>query len=238
MLVRRALVALVALLGLAALVAGVGMRTAWLPEDTATASADLSDGGPVSLTAPGVMEMRPGPVTATLTGEGEVHLARMREADAQAWVEGAQHLVLTGLRDENSLSTEAVDGEATVPDPAGSVMWLDGESGQDEVTLTWEDRPGRYLLVAAGDGTQAPQRLTLTWPVEVSTPWATPLVALGVVLLLVAAALAFLLVRRGSRRRSDPDATNDTAADVHASRAGPAAAPPEPTGTRTEEVRR
>ncbi len=78
-LVRRALVALVALLGVAALVVGIGMRTVWLPADTATATADLSD-GPVALTAPGVMEMRAGPVTATLTGDGPLHLARMREA--------------------------------------------------------------------------------------------------------------------------------------------------------------
>lgn len=205
MLVRRALVALVALLGLVALVAGTGMRTVWLPEDTATATADLSEGGPVSLTAPGVMEMRPGPVTATLTGEGAVHLARMREADAEAWVGAAAHLTVTGLRDETTLATEAAQGEEVVPDPATSVMWLDGESGDGEVSLTWEDRPGRYLLVAAGDGTRAPQRLTLSWPVEVSTPWATPLVAAGVALLLAACVLAFLLLRRRGARPPGPD---------------------------------
>jgi len=230
-LVRRALVAAVALLGVAALVVGIGMRTFWLPPDTVTATADVS-AGPVAVTAPGVMEMRAGPVTAVLTGEGDVHLARMREQDALAWVGASAHTTLTGLSSETALSTEVTEGEATVPDPAGSVMWLDSESGAGEATYSWEDRPGRYLLVAAGDGTQAPQRLALTWPVEVTTPWATPLVVTGIVLLLAAVGLA---VWFGPHRRPGRRARR---AGAPAAPAGePAEGPPTDTVTHPEEVR-
>lgn len=217
MLARRALVAVLAVLGVAALVVGIGMRTFWLPQDTVTATADLSEGGPVALTAPGVMEMRPGPVTATVSGagDGEVHVARMREADALAWVGAAAHLTVTGLSTETALATETTEGEPTVPDPAGSVMWLDSESGDGEVSYRWPQEPGRYLLVAAGDGTQPPERLTLTWPVEVSTPWSTPLVVIGSVLLLVAAALAVLLELRGRRRRTTAAPAAETEPVTH-----------------------
>lgn len=205
MLVRRLLVAALAVLGLVLLLIGVGMRTVWLPDDQVSASADLS-GAPVALTAPGVMELRPGPVTVRVDGDGPVHVARMREQDATAWVGDAPHTTVTGLTDEQTLSTQQADGAAEVPDPEGSVMWLDGASGRDAVELTWEDRPGRYLLVVSGDGTTAPERLTLTWDREVSTPLAVPLMVAGGLCLAAAVLLALLLLRLVRRRpaRSDP----------------------------------
>lgn len=234
MLVRRVLVVALAVLGLALLLVGVGMRTVWLPDTQVTASADLSD-APVALTAPGVMEMRPGPVTVRAEGEGTVHLARMREQDAIAWVGESPHLTVTGLDDEQTLATERTDGEAEVPDPTGSVMWLDGASGEGEAELTWEDRPGRYLLVVAADGTTAPERLTLTWTREVSTPWAVPLMVAGGVLLLAAAALAVVLRLVGRRPRSDAPA--DPADPAAAPPAPPATAAPAAPDTDATEVR-
>jgi hypothetical protein len=219
-LVRRVLVAVLAVLGLALLLVGVGMRTVWLPDSDVAASADVSD-APVTLTAPGVMEMRPGPVTVRVEGEGPVNVARMREQDALAWVGDSPHVTVTGLDDERTLATETTPGEAEVPDPAGSVMWLDGGSGDGSAELTWEDRPGRYLLVVAGDGTTAPERLTLTWTREVSTPWAVPLVVAGGVLLAAAAALAAVLLLLARRTRQPGTTPAPDPAD-------PAPAPAEP----------
>lgn len=236
MLVRRVLVVVVAVLGLALLLVGVGMRTVWLPDSDVSASADLSD-APVALTAPGVMEMRPGPVAVRAEGEGTVHLARMREEDAVAWVGESPHLTVTGLEDERTLATERTDGEAEVPDPTGSVMWLDGASGEGSAELTWEDRPGRYLLVVAADGTTAPDRLTFTWTREVSTPWAVPLMVLGAVLLLVAAGLAVVLRVVGRRPRAEATDAGDpgaaaTEAGGTADRATPTAPDTDPTEVR------
>lgn len=234
MLVRRVLVAALAVLGLALLLVGVGMRTVWLPDSDVSASADLSD-APVALTAPGVMEMRPGPVTVRAEGEGTVHLARMREQDAVAWVGESAHVTVTGLDDERTLSTERTDGEAEVPDPTGSVMWLDGAFGDGGAELTWEDRPGRYLLVVAADGTTAPEQLTLTWTREVSTPWAVPLMVVGGVLLAAAAALAVLLRVLGRRTRpagADPDPDAAAGPADPATPAGPAAPDTDATEVR------
>ncbi len=205
---RRALVpllALLALLGFAAVGTGIGLRTLWLPEDTASATADLSEAGPAAVTAPGVMELRPGPVTVTAHGRGEgaVHIARIREQDALAWFEGSQHATITGLADENTLATTLTEGEATVPDPAGLVLWLDGAQGRGAASYTWNTTSGRYLLAVAGDGTDAPSSLTLTWPREVSTPAAVPLVVAGTTAFMLAAAAAAALYLRAGRPAGD-----------------------------------
>ncbi len=149
--VRRVIVALLALAGLAALVVGVGLRTVWLPDDEVTSSVDISEGGPVAITAPGVPEMRDGPVTVTATSadDGPVLLARGREADVSAWVEGARHTVVTGLESPSAFSTEVVDGETSVPDPVTSPMWVQSETGTSSVTMTW-DPPVGSLVAARG----------------------------------------------------------------------------------------
>ncbi len=201
---RRSIVpmlALLALLGLAAVGTGIGLRTIWLPEDTVSATAGLAEAGPVAVTAPGVMELRPGPVTVTARGQGEgaVHIARIREQDALAWVRGAQHATITGLANENTLATTLTEGETTVPDPAGSVLWLDGAQGRGEASYTWNSTSGRYLLAVAGDGSDAPTSLTMTWPREVSTPAAVPLVVAGIITFMLAAAAAAGLFLRAGR---------------------------------------
>lgn len=205
---RRALVpllALLAILGLAAVGTGIGLGTIWLPENTVSATADLSQAGPVAVTAPGVMELRPGPVTVIARGQGEgvVHVARIREQDALAWLRGSQHATITGLADENTLATTLTEGEATVPDPAGSVLWTDGAQGRGEASYTWNSTSGRYLLAVAGDGSDAPTSLTMTWPREVSTPAAVPLVVAGTITFMLAAAAAAVLYLRAGRPAGD-----------------------------------
>ena len=77
--------------------------------------------------------------------------------------------------------------------------------------MTWDDPPGRWLLLVAGDGTgPAPQTISMTWPREVETPLATPLLATGVVLLVLAAGGAAAIVvhrRRATRRGVQEPAT-------------------------------
>lgn len=201
MLVRRLLVGLLALLGIAALAAGIGMRTLWLPDDQVQASLSVDGAAPLLVTAAGVLEARPGPVTVEASTDGgtPLVLAVGRERDVQAWVGDAAHTIVTGFTPEGELTSEAAEGEAEVPDPAGSDLWVQTVTGEGTATLEYEQPEGRYVLLAASDGVSpAPGRLVLTWPREVTTPWSMPLIVLGALLLLAAVAL-LVQARRHAR---------------------------------------
>ena len=60
------------------------------------------------------------------------------------WVDGAQHTVLTGLDTPTRFATEVVEGEASVPDPSTSPMWVQTETGTTSVTMTWDPPIGRW----------------------------------------------------------------------------------------------
>jgi hypothetical protein len=194
--VRRLLPVLVAgllaLAGLAALSIGTVQRTLWLPDDEVTATARIAGSAPVVITEPGVLELRNGPVRVTARSRGgtPVLLAVGRETDVKAWVGPAAHTRLTGLAGQGAFAVETTEGEPTVPDPAASDLWVQRETGGGRAAITYDREDGRWLLLAASDGTAAaPAEITMTWPREVSTPWSAPLIVAGVVLLLAAAAL-------------------------------------------------
>ncbi|WP_187365387.1 hypothetical protein [Cellulosimicrobium cellulans] len=99
-------------------------------------------------------------------------------------------------------SDDAGAAAATVADPTGNDMWVAEVAGDGSATLEWPAQEGRWSLLAVSLGDAAPV-LDLSWPQTVTTPWLWPGVALGVLLLAVA---AILLVRILRERREGPDA--------------------------------
>ncbi len=209
---RRALVALLALLGVVSLALGIAAGTVWSAADTATARVSVKDPGLVVTTAPGLLEGLPGRVTVTAKSQGgaPVLLAIGRDRDVQAYVDGIPHTTLTGFdkADPNRITAETSAGagqdgaqqpqpaqQPQIPDPATSDLWVQSESGKGSATLVREpdEQQGRWVLVATGDGaTAAPTTFTFSWPQEAGNPWTVPLIAIGIVLLVAAAALAAL----------------------------------------------
>lgn len=99
--------------------------------------------------------------------------------------------------------------EAAGPNPAGSDLWLeefDGKAAQ----VTRMNIPDDVSVIVASDGTKAaPSRVTVTWPVDSSTPWAFPLIIGGIALLIIGIALYLWGLyahrrSRGPRRKSGP----------------------------------
>ncbi|MFJ6652223.1 glycosyl transferase [Microbacterium sp. NPDC091313] len=114
-------------------------------------------------------------------------------------------------------SDAAADGgssEATAPaetdrSPVGSDLWLD-EFQQERRLSTPLQLPDTMSVLVASDGSSpAPDAISVTWPVDRSTPWAGPLIVGGGIVLLIGVVLYLLGIRhvrrsRGPRRKGLP----------------------------------
>ncbi len=98
-------------------------------------------------------------------------------------------------------------GEAApVHDPAGSDLWLTSFSDKDKLIADMQVPEGVSVLIAYDGTKDAPDDITVSWPLDTSTPAAGPLVASGVVVLLIGLILYVLGIRhqrrgRGPRRK-------------------------------------
>ncbi|TRW43356.1 hypothetical protein FJ693_17925, partial [Georgenia yuyongxinii] len=117
----------------------------------------------------------------------------------------------TATEEPTDTATDAPTEEAGVPNPAGSDLWVAEQTGTGTAEMSWTDRDGRWSVLAATDGTAPAPQLSLTWPVEVRTPWLVPGLIVGAVLLLAGAALLVLdmLTARELRRREEGAADRD-----------------------------
>jgi hypothetical protein len=105
-------------------------------------------------------------------------------------------------------------GDAAAPTtpshtPVGSDLWLD-EFQQDGVLIAPMNLPAGTSVLVATDGTKpAPSAISISWPLQTSTPWAGPLIVGGAILMAVGVLLYILAIRhmrrsRGPRRKALP----------------------------------
>ncbi|GEK22546.1 hypothetical protein [Cellulomonas xylanilytica] len=94
------------------------------------------------------------------------------------------------------------DAPVPVADPSESDLWVAQDTGTGSAELVWPATEGRWSLLAVSTG-DSPPTLELAWPRVVTTPWLWPCVAVGTLLVLLA---AWLLLRGARRRRAGLDA--------------------------------
>ena len=188
------------LLGLLALLAGIGQKTIWAPSETFTASAPAdATAAPLTVFDQKLRTLHGGTVTIDIQGDGNFMLAAGRPDDVEAWVGNAAHNTITGTsEDGKSLQVEHADGEAAVPNPAGSDLWVTTENASGDLEYQWTPpADGDWTLLLASDGTKpAPASISMTFPNDTSTPWAVPLMVLGALLIVGGIVLAVLSTRR------------------------------------------
>ncbi|WP_402466474.1 hypothetical protein [Isoptericola aurantiacus] len=258
---QRILGVVLVLAGLGAIVFGVASATVLRESDTVVATARPAGDGTMVVTDPGVLGLVASDVTVTASVPAgqEVTVVVGRDVDVTGWLGADPYTRVTGLADWETLSTEAVeppaddegegadsdaaegdaaadgadDGDVPPPaDPAGSDMWVTELTDAEQVTLRWSDRPGRWVLLAAGTGPAPAQEgdgadgdgdaaqsesadgaadaaeaptLELTWDRDVATPLLWPAVGVGGVLLVIG--LVLLAAGRRRRKRSRRSAT-------------------------------
>jgi hypothetical protein len=145
---------------------------------------------------------------AAASGKNGVFVAYGRTTDVVAWIgDTAYTKVSYDSSTGNLVSTHVPGKETTVPDPRGSDLWLDEYSRDSQVTTTI-GVPDTVSFIIASDGTKpAPGSISLSWPLDNSTPWSTPLVIAGSLFLLGGLVLmlwALNYLRRGSGPRRRP----------------------------------
>ncbi|MGM9471065.1 hypothetical protein ACS5PJ_03590 [Pseudarthrobacter sp. YS3] len=188
------------LLGLLTLLAGIGQKTIWAPSATFTASAPSdAAAAPLTVIDQKLRTLHGGTVKIKIEGDGNFMLAAGRPDDVDAWVGKSAHNTVTGVsEDEKSLQVEHADGDATVPNPSGSDLWVSTENASGELDYSWTPpADGEWSLLLASDGTKpAPASISMTFPNDTATPWAVPLMVLGGLLILAGIALAVLSARK------------------------------------------
>jgi hypothetical protein len=214
--VRKIFSAIAIILGLAALVVGIGQRTIWAPPETLTASlAQAPAAAPVTLIEAGAGTVGGHPTEITINAEGKFTASLVRSADAQAWVGKAAHTTITGINaEETVLESTSETGEAEVPNPADADLFQATENADKSMTYRWTNPDeGSWTLLLAADGkAAAPTDITATWPGDTATPFSMPLIIAGS--LLVIAGIALAAVRTtprggsggGRRAAGHPDA--------------------------------
>ncbi|MFL4475289.1 hypothetical protein ACIPVK_14925 [Paeniglutamicibacter sp. MACA_103] len=213
---RKIFSAIAIILGLAALVVGIGQRTIWAPPETLTASfAQAPAAAPVTLIEAGAGTVGGHPTEITINAEGKFTASLVRSADAQAWVGKAAHTTITGINAEDTLlESTSETGEDQVPNPAGDDIFQATENADKTMTYRWTNPDeGSWTLLLAADGkAAAPTDITATWPGDTATPFSMPLIIAGSLLLIAGIALAAVRTapRGGSgggrRAAGQPDA--------------------------------
>lgn len=205
---RKIFSAIAIILGLGALVVGIGQRTIWAPPETLTASfSQPPASSPVTLIQAGVGTVNSQPSTISIKGDGEFSASLIRSSDAKAWVGKAAHTDITGVNTvEPGLEAQVVSGEPTVPNPVDGDIFVATEKADGEMTYHWTNPDaGSWTLLVAADGkAAAPTDISVTWAGDTATPYSMPLMIMGALLLIAGLAAAAVRPRGGSNtgRRS------------------------------------
>ncbi|MBD8063557.1 hypothetical protein [Oceanitalea stevensii] len=230
---RRRLPLMLALAGVLVILASVIAAVVVRSSDTATLALGERPDVPVIVSGPGVLDAVDPEVTvrATAGDDEQVVLAIGRTSEVEAWLDGADHMRVTGLSSWEELTTEVVTGDpeaaptdapdeeptgetSGLPNPAGSDLWVVETVSTGSAELSWSDSPGRWSLVAATDGTGPAPEIELEWGRQVSTPWLVPGIVVGVLALVAGVTMLVLdvLARRERERRDAARAEGPTPA--------------------------
>lgn len=197
-----------------ALIVGFGQQVFWRAPSTITQTVSIENGGsataPITVIDGGTLKAHDGKATITVDGPAEVFAAVAPTDDVNAWVADAQSNHVTGTDADLSVSSEG--SEATTPNPVGSDLWIQEQSGLNQLQLQTEPSANSSVIIASNGTDAAPSAITVSWPNENPRPWAFPLVVAGYLLLIAGFVLLLIEVisnRRGPRRRSHRGARLD-----------------------------
>ncbi|MDQ7877594.1 glycosyl transferase [Microbacterium sp. QXD-8] len=138
----------------------------------------------------------------TLAGDGDVETAVV-EPEIDAIADPATDAPADGSATDDAAADASTDAatDAAGRSPVGSDLWLD-EYQQKDLLIAPLQLPEEMSVLVAADGTApAPSKVTVTWPLQTSTPWAGPLIVGGGILMAAGVFLYILGIRHARRKR-------------------------------------
>lgn len=222
------------ILGVVAILVSVGLQTIWAPPSVFNATTETTQEAPLTVITDGVDIDPDEAIEYTVRGDGDFTLMYGQLRDIEAWVGDAAHHRIDGVNtdvgrgEDPTVNITYVEGEAEVPNPVNSDLWLATQDVTDEVTQRWtRTDAGQWALLIAVDGTApAPTDFSVSWVnIEPNSPLIVPLMIAGIALVIIGIALLiwrFIEFRRRAKRTSGRravqrgDYTGLTAADVMA----------------------
>ena len=207
--------------------AGIAQRTIFEPPPAEATALPAGEEEAYTVIDGEVLNLFPGAQTLTVEGEGTIFAAYGRTPDVEAWLSDVPYNRITvdgeefrtrvvepesvpeAEGPEDTPAEEAEEAESAGRTPVGSDLWLD-EFQQERRLSTPLQLPEDMSVLVASDGTApAPADISVTWPVDRSTPWAGPLIVGGGIVLVAGVILYLLGIRhvrrsRGPRRKGLP----------------------------------
>ncbi|WOF21563.1 glycosyl transferase [Microbacterium betulae] len=202
--------------------AGLAQRTVFLGPDSEQETVAVDEDLPYTVIDADALSLHPGTQTLRIAGDGALYTAYGRTADVEAWLSdqsynrvsaGEDGALDTTVVEPTAEATDGTDGR----DPAGSDLWIEEQTAEDELVRQEQLPEGMSMLVAVDGSAPAPSDISLVWPLDQKTPWFGPLMVLGGVFLAAGIVLYILAVRHTRRRRGPL-------------RKGPALPPADPAG--------
>ncbi|MEF2978786.1 hypothetical protein [Subtercola sp. YIM 133946] len=191
---------------------GIAQRTVFLPPSSVSVQTTQDSGSPYLFISSDTLLAESGDQTVTFSGSPKVFAAYGRTDDVKAWLSGSSYADLTVTPgDKPALVSTTVaadpDGAANVAsgsaDPAGSDLWLEQYTTDTSMMRTF-NLPAGYSLIVADDGTApAPTTVSISWPLDDSTPLAVPFLLTGAIFL-VAGLILLLLGLRHMKKSQGP----------------------------------
>ncbi|SDO80182.1 hypothetical protein SAMN04487848_2192 [Microbacterium sp. ru370.1] len=187
--------------------AGIAQRTVFQGPSETTKAVQTEGAAAYTLIDGAVLTSVPGAQTLRVEGDGAVFVSYGRTADMKAWLADVDYTAVTVDGEGEVQTTDQAPTVTPTSDaaagrsPIDSDLWLDEfeQTGSFSTTL---QLPSDMSVLVASDGTApAPANVSVTWPIDDSTPWAGPLIVGGGIALLAGLVLYLLGIRHVRRSR-------------------------------------
>jgi len=205
--VRLVLAIVSFLLAAAMITVGLVQRTVLAPPSAVELTAKTTGTAQLTVIDAATLRAHDGRQTLTVSGSNQVVAAYGRTVDVLAWVGDAAYNELSIDEETGELvSTRHYGSVEPVPDLYDSDLWIEDYRDARELRLSVTLPEGVSLVLASESGMPAPATVSISWPLDDSTPWSGPLIIGGAVLFVIGLLLFLLAIYRirndhGPKRR-------------------------------------